>query len=147
MNNKILVANLNISAITKKQFLADVKSLLSSGQQTFITTPNSEFLYASVRNHALRDLFNSADISLADGIAIFWAERYLATPFIAKRYWGKIIEAWIRVVTTGARILLTPSYLYKNIPEKITGADIFFDLVKLAVTDYVRTYFSMIKQA
>ncbi len=135
MIHKVLVANLNISAVTKSQFLSEVKSLLESKQQTFITTPNSEFLYASVRNHGLRDLFNSADIALGDGIAIFWAERYLATPFITKKYWAKIIEAWFRIVTTGARILLTPSYLYKNIPEKITGADVFFDLVKLAAEE------------
>lgn len=141
MIHKILVANLNISAITKSQFLSEVKSLLESKQQTFITTPNSEFLYAALRNHALRDLFNSADIALADGISIMWAERYLATPFITKRYWAKILEAWFRIVTTGARILLTPSYLYKNIPEKITGADIFFDLVKLAAENNKTVYF------
>lgn len=135
MANKILVANLNISTLKKSEFLEEVKSLLNQKKQTFITTPNSEFLYAALRDHSLRDLFNNADIALADGIAIFWAERYLATPFFAKRYRGRIIEAWIRVITTGARILLTPRYLYKNIPEKITGADVFFDLVKLAAKE------------
>lgn len=135
MIHKVLVANLNISAITKSQFLSEVKSLLESKQQTFITTPNSEFLFAALRNKSLETLFNSADIALADGISIMWAERFLSTLFKSKNYWVKVLEAWLGVVITGARILLTPSYLYKNIPEKITGADVFFDLVKLAAEE------------
>lgn len=141
MIHKVLVANLNISAITKSQFLSEVKSLLESKQQTFITTPNSEFLYASLTESSLRDLFNSADIALADGIAIMWAERYLDIPLRSTGFWGKIIETWVHVVVSGARILLTPSYLYKNIPEKITGADVFFDLIKLASENNKTVYF------
>lgn len=141
MNNKISVANLKISAITKLEFLADVKSLLSSGQQTFITTPNSEFLFAALRNKSLETLFNSSDIALADGISIMWAERFLASPFKFKNYWLKVVEAWLGVVITGARILLTPRYLYKNIPEKITGADVFFDLIKLAAEENKSVFF------
>lgn len=132
MGNKVLVANLNISAVTKSEFLQQVKSLLASNEQTFITTPNSEFLFAALRSGELRDLFNSSDIALADGIAILWAERYLSWPLRAQSFWGKVLEAWVHIVISGARILLTPKYLYKNIPQKITGADVFFDLVKLA---------------
>ncbi len=138
---KIKVANLDISATTKQEFLAEVDSILKSDQQAFITTPNSEFLYAALRDNSLRDLFNSADIALADGIAIFWAERFLAKPFKLKSYWGKIIEAWLQVITTGARILFTPKYLYQNIPEKLTGAEVFYDLIELAGNENKSVYF------
>lgn len=130
--NKIEVANLKISAITTQEFLDMVKTRIASSKKTFVVTPNSEFLYASLRDNRMRDLFNSADISLADGISILWAERFLARRFIFKNFWLKVLQCWIDVVVTGARILLTPQYLYKTIPEKITGASVFLDLAKLA---------------
>jgi UDP-N-acetyl-D-mannosaminuronic acid transferase (WecB/TagA/CpsF family) len=69
--DKVKVANLNISALTTKEFLLEIERVIKSDQQAFITTPNSEFLYAALRSKELCELFNSADIALADGIAIF----------------------------------------------------------------------------
>ncbi|QQS22535.1 WecB/TagA/CpsF family glycosyltransferase [bacterium] len=51
-----------------------------------------------------------------------------------------MLETWIHVVISGARVLLTPKYLYKNIPEKITGADVFFDLIQLAAENNKSVY-------
>jgi N-acetylglucosaminyldiphosphoundecaprenol N-acetyl-beta-D-mannosaminyltransferase len=75
------------------------------------------------------------------GLLFFWAERFLARPFRFKVYWLKILEAWLQVITSGARILLTPNYLYKNIPEKITGAEVFYDLIELASKENKSVFF------
>lgn len=140
MGNKVLVANLTLSPITKAEFLQEVKSLLDRRKQTFITTPNSEFLFAALSNPQLRDLFNSADIALADGIAIMWAERFLAMPLRSKMGWARRAEAWLQVAVSGARILLAPRSLYQTIPEKITGAEIFFDIVAIAAAQSAKVY-------
>lgn len=140
MGNKVLVANLTLSPITKAEFLQEVKSLLDRRKQTFITTPNSEFLFAALSNPQLRDLFNSADIALADGIAIMWAERFLAMPLRSKMDWARRAEAWLQVAVSGARILLAPRSLYQTIPEKITGAEIFFDIVAIAAAQSAKVY-------
>ncbi|HAG27167.1 TPA: hypothetical protein DCG61_00070 [Patescibacteria group bacterium] len=132
MYKPITIGPIKISAISKAEFLAEVKRRVSSDEQTFVTTPYSEFLYAALRSGEVRDLLAKADIAIADGIGIFWAERFLSKPLAAKSHYGKIVEAWFGAIITGARILLTPSYLYQNIPEKIVGAEVFFDLCALA---------------
>ncbi len=135
------IATINVSALKKQEFLREVESLLADGKQTFVSTPNSEFLFAALRDRSLQELFNKVDIALADGIAIMWAERFLSIPFRSNNYYLKILEAWVAVIISGARILLTPSYLYKNIPEKITGADVFFDLMAMAERTNHSVYF------
>ncbi|HMR55213.1 MAG TPA: WecB/TagA/CpsF family glycosyltransferase [Candidatus Doudnabacteria bacterium] len=132
MYKPITIGPIKISAITKAEFLAEVKRRVSSGEQTFVTTPYSEFLYAALRSGEVRDLLAKADLAIADGIGVLWAERFLSEPLRANSHFGKIFEAWTQVVTSGARILLAPKFLYKNIPEKIVGAEVFFDLCRLA---------------
>lgn len=140
MLNEYTVTGLKISATTKQQFFEIVKKRILGAEKTFVITPNSEFLYASLLHDDLKTLFNSANISLADGISILWADRFLKTHFFFRNFWLKVLEAWLQVVVTGARILFTPKYLYKNIPEKITGAEVFFDLIKLAEQNQFSIY-------
>jgi N-acetylglucosaminyldiphosphoundecaprenol N-acetyl-beta-D-mannosaminyltransferase len=128
----IPIGSIEISAITKAEFLAEVKQRLISKQKTWVTTPYSEFLYAALRSGEARDLLAEADIAIADGVGILWAERFLARPLTVRNHLGKILQAWWQVVVTGARILLTPSYLYQRIPEKITGASVFVEMVRVA---------------
>ncbi|QQS22536.1 hypothetical protein IPM19_02795 [bacterium] len=65
--------------------------MLEGNGQTFITTPNSEFLFAALRSGELRDLFNSSDIALADGVAIMWAERFLSWPLRSAQFLGQSV--------------------------------------------------------
>lgn len=128
----VTIGPLKISALTKAEFLAEVEHRLNQNEKTWITTPYSEFLYAALRSGEARDLLAGADIAIPDGVGILWAERFLARPLTLRSHLGKILQAWTQVIITGARILLTPRYLYQRIPEKITGASVFVDLVQVA---------------
>ena len=98
MYKPITIGPIKISAISKAEFLAEVKRRVSSDEQTFVTTPYSEFLYAALRSGEVRDLLAKADIAIADGIGIFWAERFLSKPLAAKSHYGKIVEAWLSLI-------------------------------------------------
>lgn len=132
MSKQISVGPLKISALTKAEFLAEVGKRLAANEKTFVTTPYSEFLYAALRYGEARDLLARADLAIADGVGVLWAERFLSKPFRLSSHLGKILESWLQVVVTGAQILLRPSSLYQVIPEKIVGAEVFFDLCGLA---------------
>ncbi len=132
MVKEITVANLKISAVTSLEFIKTIKEVLQQDDKYFITTPNSEFLYASLTNASTCELLNQADMAIADGIGIFWAERLLSQATYFQNQFLKYIEVWIRAFVTGARILLTPQYLFEVLPEKITGSNIIYDLAKLA---------------
>ncbi len=129
MLKPVTIGPIKISAITRAEFLTEISERLKASRKSWITTPYSEFLYAALRSGEVRDLLAKADIAIPDGIGIFWAERFLAQPLRLNSHIGKIIESWLHVIITGAKILLQPSYLYKNLPEKITGASVFVEMV------------------
>jgi N-acetylglucosaminyldiphosphoundecaprenol N-acetyl-beta-D-mannosaminyltransferase len=129
---KVDVAGLKLDAITKAEFLGELHSRIARKEQAFVVTPYSEFLYSALRDPKLMALFNSADISIVDGIGVLWAHRYLSIPLTRKSYLGKIFQAVWQMVYSGAGILLAPKTLYKTFPEKITGADVVWDIARLA---------------
>lgn len=138
--SKIDVAGLQISAITKRAFLEQVADRVARKEKTFVVTPYSEFLYSSLRSKQFRAVLNSADFSLPDGIGILWAHYFLSQPFLGNFFYLNALQAWLQLVWTGASILLHPSALYKNIPEKIVGADLIWDLANVAQANNFRLY-------
>ena len=130
--SKISIAGLNIDALTKPQLLEVLEQRLDRGQATFLTTPYSEFLYAALQDPETRGMLNRADLAVADGMGIVWAAKYLSIPLKAKSYYGKIFEALWQMKYTLWAAVFRPSYIRSIVPEKITGADLFFDLAALA---------------
>jgi N-acetylglucosaminyldiphosphoundecaprenol N-acetyl-beta-D-mannosaminyltransferase len=125
---KIDIAGLKVDAITKQAFLDDLLIRIKAGQKTFAITPYSEFLYHGFKEPELLDIFNSADYSLADGIGLFWAKKYLELPLSAKGYWGKITQAAWQQFYSLAALIFRPSWIRSALPEKIVGADLIWDL-------------------
>lgn len=133
MLEKIDIAGLQVTRGTKSEILTELEDRLNREVQTSIITPYSEFLYASLHTPTVRDMLNRADISIPDGVGMLWAETFLQRPLVKSN--SKLLRAlqatW-QMVSTGAQILLNPKSIYKTIPEKIVGADFFWDLAKLA---------------
>ena len=113
---KIDVAGLKIDSVTKKQLLDSILERILSGEKTFVTTPYSEFLYHAFKDPSLLDIFNKADFSVADGIGIFWAKKFLDIPLTAKSYWGKIIQAMWQVKYSLAAIIFWPRWIKSALP-------------------------------
>lgn len=133
MLKKISVAGLQVTQGTKLEVLKELEHRLQSGIQTSIATPYSEFLYASLRSPEIRDILNQADISIPDGVGMLWAETFLQRPLVkSNSKLLRIIHATWQIISTGAQILLNPQSIYKTFPEKIVGADFFWDLARLA---------------
>lgn len=130
--NKIDIAGLKIDSVTKDELLKQVKERILSNQKTTIFTPYSEFLYRAFQNPELLKTLNTADFSVADGIGIFWAKKYLSIPLTAKNYWLKIWQAGWQIFYSIASILFYPKFIKSALPEKIVGADLIWDLAKFA---------------
>ena len=132
MHRQVDVADLKLNPLTKQELLSLIEERIRENKKTFLTTLYSEFLYHSLRDREVRGMLNKADIAIADGIGVIWAEYFLSRPFSFSGYYLKIVQAWWQVVYTGASILLSPKSLYRVFPEKIVGADLFWDLASLA---------------
>lgn len=133
MLQKIDIAGLQVTKATKSQVLAELTDRLNRGTQTSIITPYSEFLYASLREPKIQRMLNTADISIPDGVGMLWAETFLNRPLAKSsfKFLQSALATW-HMISTGAQIILNPKSIYKTIPEKIVGADFFWDLVTLA---------------
>ncbi len=132
MNKEVFVAGLKFNSYKLSELKSEVLLRLKNKTKTYIVTPYSEFLYHSLRNVDIMRLFNKADISLPDGIGIFWADYFLSFPLTFESYFLKILQAIWQVVYSGASIIFNPKKLYKNIPEKISGSDFIWDLAQIA---------------
>lgn len=132
MLREITIAGLRVTAETKERVLTELVRRLDEGLQTSIVTPYSEFLHASLTEPKVKRILNEADISIPDGVGMLWAHTFLARPLVVRLKPLRTLYATLQVISTGAQILLNPKSIYKTIPEKIVGADFFWDLVKLA---------------
>ena len=125
--NKIDIAGLKVDSITKKELLDGIINRIKNGQKTFAITPYSEFVYHSFQDPKLLEIFNQADFSVADGIGLFWAKRFLDIPLTAKSYWGKVLQAAWQIKYSLAAIIFNPRWIKSALPEKIVGADLIWD--------------------
>ena len=143
------IAGLKVDLITKRELLDACLKRVLGNQKTFVITPYSEFLYRSLQNPKLLDVFNSADFSVADGIGIFWAKRYLNIPFnnftfiqsrMNVKYYLKILQGFWQLLYSLAAIVFWPSWIKSALPEKIVGADLVWDLAKLATANQMSIF-------
>ncbi len=57
-HKKIDVAGLQISAITKREFLDQVTDRINRKERTFVITPYSEFLFAALQDDHIKKMLN-----------------------------------------------------------------------------------------
>lgn len=134
------IAGLKVTNATKAAVLQEIAARLEQGNQTRIITPYSEFLFAALRDPRIMSMLNGADIAIADGVGMLWAATYLHQPLSSTNRAARIIAALWQMVNTGAQILLRPQSIYNIIPEKIVGADFFWDLASLAASTQKKVY-------
>jgi N-acetylglucosaminyldiphosphoundecaprenol N-acetyl-beta-D-mannosaminyltransferase len=132
MLNTLSVAGLRITAASKTEVLTEIAQRLSEKERTIIVTPYSEFLYAALKKPEVMATLNKADIAIPDGVGIQWAATFLEMPIRTRGQAGRFLRACWQVILSGARILLAPDIIKIRIPEKIVGADFFWELAELA---------------
>ena len=131
MRKTIDILGVTVDAITVPEALERISALAEDGQSHAIVTPNPEFVVQAQTDAEFRALINSADLSLPDGIGILWAAKYLSLP-LAKYPLFTCLQAYINWMGTGLRIIWQPDYVSSVIPERITGADMVWEISKLA---------------
>lgn len=140
MIDTVDIAGLRVHAPTKEKLLTEIEARIKAKQQTSVITPYSEFLYAALREQELMVTFNQATFSIPDGVGVLWASRFLSIPLTARGYYAKVIQAFWQMVYSGAAILLKPKFIYRHFPEKIVGADLFWDLMAMAERNEFSVY-------
>lgn len=125
------VLGMQISALTMREALQQIEALVKDHQDHYIVTPNPEFIMQALKDGAFREIINRADLKFADGIGILWAAWYLSIPMSRLSLLAEM-QARVQLIITLTAIVLYPKFLTQVIPERITGADMIWEISKLA---------------
>jgi N-acetylglucosaminyldiphosphoundecaprenol N-acetyl-beta-D-mannosaminyltransferase len=124
------VLGVKVHRLAMPQALSAVTDLIRSKQNHYIVTPNPEMIMYAQKYPWFKEVINGASLSLADGAGIRWAAKYLSLPLIKIPVIKEIQDA-LQWTFTGAATIFFPSYL-DVVPERITGADMVWEISKLA---------------
>lgn len=131
MRKTVEILGTKVDTFTAPQALDYIVQLAEDGKGHYIVTPNPEFVMQSLNDTEFREIINRADLSLPDGVGILWAAKYLALPISRYRWWA-CLQAYGQLISTGIEIVLRPKSLLAVIPERVTGADMIWEMSKLA---------------
>jgi len=129
---KVNLMGLEISTDSSQKILDDLVRRAANKQKTFVVTPYSEFFYYAAKDYKFKDIINSADYSLPDGISIQWLDYYIKSPLTAKSYYGKVAQAFAQEVSSLFKILIDKEKRTAVFKERISGADFYWKITEAA---------------
>ena len=111
--------------ITYQEVIQGIDYLIKRGVQSYITTPNPEMILDAQDNHEFKKVLQEADISIPDGIGVLWAAHYLDKKLPENKFFR-----WVQLFWSLKRIFLWPSSIRNILPERVSGSDVFLDVVE-----------------
>ena len=128
--SQIHILDVKVHAITLPQALQYIVAMIRSHKNHYIVTPNPEMVMYAQDHPWFRDVLNNSSLSLADGVGLLWAAKYLSLPLTSIPIL-RTIQEWWQWFWTSAAVVLAPRLL-NIIPERLTGADMVWEIAKLA---------------
>lgn len=126
---KINILGIKIDNLTKTQVLKEIEQYLESPKQHYIVTPYSEFIVRAQKDQEFKEILNSADLAVPDGMGIIWAGNVFYE--LMFRGSGFIIKI-LKITFSGLAMLFCPGRLKSIFPEKISGADLIWNIAEIA---------------
>jgi N-acetylglucosaminyldiphosphoundecaprenol N-acetyl-beta-D-mannosaminyltransferase len=129
MIKSIKILDVPIKKVRKEQFLSLVEETIEQKQKLQIATVNAEFLVEAQKDQKLFKILQSS-FNITDNVGILWASFFLT----CTRAFPKFLRWLPKIILILPTLILTlfADWIYKIIPERLAGADIFWDLIKLA---------------
>ena len=119
-NGRTKILCMSVDVVTQKEALENIKLFLSSPDGHYIVTLNSEMVVKSEEDGDFRNIVNSADLCVADGMGILCATSFL------KRKRGQFIPDLFNLFLTAFYFVIFPSKVTDVLPEKISGIDLVY---------------------
>jgi N-acetylglucosaminyldiphosphoundecaprenol N-acetyl-beta-D-mannosaminyltransferase len=98
---RVNILGITVDIHTMQETVEKIRQAVENRAQLRVVTANPEMIYASVGNHRLKKVINSADVVTADGIGVVWAGRWLGTP-VKERVTGiDLIQELLPIANAG----------------------------------------------
>jgi len=138
--SKANILGIKIDKFTLSEAVLKLDDLLARKRQAIICTPNTEMIMLSKKDAELKDILNNrSSMNLADGFGLLWAAKFDSLPR-PENYFLRIFVVTIEWVLSIIFIPIIPSFYRKPIPEKISGSDFVFEIVKFAVKNNLKVF-------
>jgi len=135
MRNTTEILGIKVDCLTLPQALQKIIELVRGRRNYYIVTPNPEMVMYSLTHPWFGEVLNNADLCLADGVGLLWAAKYLSLSLTRIPVLRQIQE-FLQWLGTSATVVFAPRLL-NVIPERLTGADMVWEIAKLsAERDY-----------
>ncbi|MCK8816001.1 WecB/TagA/CpsF family glycosyltransferase [Natroniella sulfidigena] len=79
MEDNVEILGVKINNLTFQEALSRIESFLESDQANLIVTPNPEMIIRANYDRQLKEILNSAELALADGVGLLLAAKMLGT--------------------------------------------------------------------
>lgn len=118
----VQIVGVRFDNLTRVEAARAIAALAQSGRQAYVVKPYSEFMPRAVRDAAIRELLNSADLCLPDGSGILWAAHYLSLRG------GTLRALWQLPLSLGS-LALNPGAVREPLKENMAGVDLTWDML------------------
>lgn len=81
---KIKIANILVDNLTFDEVIEKIENLIQAKKPSFIVTPNADHTVMLQKDKLFLEIYNSADLVLADGMSLIFASKILKTPIKEK---------------------------------------------------------------
>ena len=124
MSSKIKILNCKINTLNTNQTLSKISFFLNSDIFHHIITLNPEYILEAQKDENFKQIINSSNLSVPDGIGILWAAKFLSLP-ASKRKILRYPQVVIQYMYTGISLVFWPKYCRSIIEERVSGVDLF----------------------
>ncbi len=118
----IEVLGVRFHNLSRREAARAIARLAKQGQRAYVVKPYSEFMPRALREPPIRDILNTADLCLADGIGILWAAHYLCLP-------GGPLRALVQLPFSLASIAVNPGAVRRPLRENMAGVDLTWEML------------------
>jgi N-acetylglucosaminyldiphosphoundecaprenol N-acetyl-beta-D-mannosaminyltransferase len=81
---RVRIGHLEVDRVTFAQALDTIEAMVASRSGGVVFTPNVDHVVMAGHDERFRRAYESADLSLADGVPVIWASRLMGQPLPAK---------------------------------------------------------------
>jgi len=136
MQETLEILGIRFDKVTLGEATKKALESAKSKNQSYIATPNPEFLLEARKNPAFAKVLNNSKLNIPDGTGILWATKYLD---ITKKNSSKTLKIfkWIYSLLL---VPFSPKSIRKILKERVTGVDLMENICKHSNENNLKIY-------
>lgn len=133
--DQIKILDVPINKVNFFGALKRIEELVGSHGNHQVATVNPEFIIHSTCDKEFKEALQNSSLNTADGIGIIWASKFIRIMNYELRIKNKILRFLLKVFwlkITLFAIIFNRKWLASEIPERVTGIDLMWELANRA---------------